>query len=85
MVPRILRNRLLLTLVTAQLVFLAAGFWIHHRLVVWAVRRAAEGLEAGATEAASEALEAACRLWGIRTVRLDGDEDLLRFYDEVRR
>jgi L-fucose isomerase-like protein len=30
-------------------------------------------------------LEAACRLWGIRTVRLDRDEDLLRFYDEVRR
>ena len=30
-------------------------------------------------------LQAACRLWGIRTVRLDRDEDLLRFYDEVRR
>ena len=28
---------------------------------------------------------AACRLWGIRTVRLDSDEDLARFYDEVRR
>lgn len=30
-------------------------------------------------------LEAASRLWGIRTVRLDRDKDLLRFYDEVRR
>jgi L-fucose isomerase-like protein len=33
----------------------------------------------------TEELQAACRLWGIRTVRLDRDEDLLRFYDEVRR
>jgi L-fucose isomerase-like protein len=30
-------------------------------------------------------IQAACRLWGIRTVRLDSDEDMLRFYDEVRR
>jgi L-fucose isomerase-like protein len=28
---------------------------------------------------------AACRLWGIRAVRLDSDQDLARFYDEVRR
>lgn len=31
------------------------------------------------------AIAAACRLWGIRTVRLDSDTDLARFYDEVRR
>jgi L-fucose isomerase len=30
-------------------------------------------------------IEAACRLWGIRTVRLDRDADMARFYDEVRR
>jgi hypothetical protein len=31
------------------------------------------------------AIQAACRLWGIRTVRLDSDQDMARFYDEVRR
>jgi L-fucose isomerase len=30
-------------------------------------------------------IEAACRLWGIGTVRLDSDEDMTRFYAEVRR
>jgi L-fucose isomerase-like protein len=30
-------------------------------------------------------IETACRLWGIGTVRLDSDEDMVRFYDEVRR
>ncbi len=30
-------------------------------------------------------IEAACRLWGIRTVRLDSDQDMVRFYAEVRR
>jgi len=29
-------------------------------------------------------IEAACRLWGIRTVRLDRNTDMARFYDEVR-
>ena len=33
----------------------------------------------------TQEIQAACRLWGIRTVRLDRDEDMLRFYDEVRR
>ena len=30
-------------------------------------------------------IETACRLWGIGTVRLDSDEDMVRFYTEVRR
>jgi len=33
----------------------------------------------------TQEIQAACRLWGIRTVRLDSDADLARFYDEVRR
>jgi L-fucose isomerase len=33
----------------------------------------------------SAEIETVCRLWGIGTVRLDSDEDMMRFYDEVRR
>jgi len=29
-------------------------------------------------------VEAACRLWGVRVVRLDSDEEMKRFYHEVR-
>jgi hypothetical protein len=59
---RIPRKKLLLTLVGAQLVCLAAGFWIHHWLVVSTVRQAAEGLEAISPPGASDALASACRL-----------------------
>jgi L-fucose isomerase-like protein len=29
-------------------------------------------------------VETACRVWGIKVVRLDSDQDMRRFYDEVR-
>jgi L-fucose/D-arabinose isomerase len=32
----------------------------------------------------TEEVETACRLWGIPVVRLDSDQDMLRFYREVR-
>ena len=32
----------------------------------------------------TQEVETACRLWGIPVVRLDSDQDMLRFYNEVR-